>query len=198
MLLPIIIMSLRTALTLITQQKFNHESALIEILKTAIKEAKTEERIVFLLECKRAKIIPKFMQNTTKHVRKISDDGRYQKKVDRFSFTALTEAIQDAFRHRAFLWRQKRRLLKEVTDIQHPLVQQTLNEASRLFWTTVEESRRKLRKKYEKLAAYQLKQSECNLDTGRHGGEGPSSTVSDLSPGPRFTNRTYPVVGASL
>ena len=146
-LLHIIIMSLRTALTLITQQKFNHESALIEILKTAIKEAKTEERIVFLLECKRAKIIPKFIQNTTKHARKISDDGRYQKKVDRFSFTALTEAIQDAFRHRAFLWRQKRRLLKEVTDIQHPLVQRTLNEASRLFWTTVEESRRKLRKK---------------------------------------------------
>ena len=46
-------MSLKKALSYIIQQKHNHNAALIEVLKNSVKEAKTQERIIFLLECKK-------------------------------------------------------------------------------------------------------------------------------------------------
>ena len=144
----ILIMSLKNALSFIIKQKTNHTSALIETLKNSVKQAHTQERIIFLLECKKASIVPNFIQSATKNARKISKNDGFQKKVDRFSMTALNEALQDAFRHRAFLWRQKQRLMKEASCIKHPLMQWTLREAKLLFWKTVEQDRRRLQKKY--------------------------------------------------
>ena len=50
-------MSLKNALSFIIKQKSNHASALIELLKNSVKEAKTQERIIFLIECKKANLI---------------------------------------------------------------------------------------------------------------------------------------------
>ena len=81
--------------------------------------------------------------------------------VDRFTVTVLKEALQDAYRHRAFLWRQRRRLLKEVSGIKHPLIQWTLKEAHILFWSTVEQDRKRLQNKFNRLKNDLRKQTDC-------------------------------------
>ena len=147
----LIIMSLNQALSFIIRHKHDRTQALVEILKNSVKEANTQERIIFLLECKRANIIPRFIGNTTKNARKLSKNESFQRRVDRFSFTVLNEALRDAYRHRAFLWRQRRRLLTEVSGIRHPLIEWTLQEAQRLFWSAIQQNRKKLEKKFSKL-----------------------------------------------
>ena len=184
-----LIMSLKQALSFIIKQKSNHTSALVEILKSSVKEAHTQERIIFLLECKKAKIIPTFIQNSIKNTRKNSRNDTFQKKVDSFSLTALKEALRDAFRHRAFLWRQRRRLLDEVCGIRHPLIQWTLKEAEKLFWKTTEEDRRSLKKKYDKLSRKIDVYSELNHHHSRTDSEAPATATETSTDGDANTTR---------
>ena len=156
----------------------------MEVLKNSTKEAATQERIIFLLECKKASIIPKFIQNTTKNARMISKNHDYQRKVDLFSLSVLKETLQDAFRHQAFLWRQKRRLLQELSGMKHPLVQWTLQEAQRPFWATIEQDRARLQRKYDKLSKYRCLPSELNWVNTR-------PTLSRLSRNIRNASHIY-------
>ena len=90
-------MSLKNALSHIINHKFNQSSALIEILKTSVKEANTHERIIFLLECKKAGIIPKFIKNSIKNARKISKSESFQNKVDHLYCTGYCICVGFSF-----------------------------------------------------------------------------------------------------
>ena len=100
------IMSLKKALSYIIQQKHNHNAALIEVLKNSVKEAKTQERIIFLLKCKKSNVIPKFIQNPIKHTRKISKNDGFQRKVDSRVLTTsvhTTYLLHSTYIHFAWL-----------------------------------------------------------------------------------------------
>ena len=99
-------MSLKKALSYIIQQKHNHNAALIEVLKNSVKEAKTQERIIFLLKCKKSNVIPKFIQNPIKHTRKISKNDGFQRKVDSRVLTTsvhTTYLLHSTYIHFAWL-----------------------------------------------------------------------------------------------
>ena len=50
------------------EQEFNRREALVRTVINAEKQAKTTERIRFLLECKRASVFPRFITNSVRNV----------------------------------------------------------------------------------------------------------------------------------
>ena len=53
------------------EQDFNRREALVRTVINAEKQAKTNERIRFLVECKRASVLPTFITNSVRNVSSI-------------------------------------------------------------------------------------------------------------------------------
>ena len=93
------------------EKDFNRREALIRIVVNADKEAKTSERIRFLLECKRASVFPKFISNSVRNVSYMfKNRAAVEQRRKVFCRQLLNEAIKEAFRTQAYRLRERKRL----------------------------------------------------------------------------------------
>ena len=129
---------------------FNRREALVRTICNAKKQAKTNERIRFLLECKRASVYPRFIQDSIRSVSNVFRNNSFVKKrLDILCRQLLNESIKDAFRTAAFLLRECKRLQREVSH--HHLQKLVINMAHDIYADTQQSSAVTLRKKFRNL-----------------------------------------------
>ena len=112
------------------EQDFNRREALVRTVINADKQAKVNERIRFLLECKRASLYPRFISNSVHNVSYMfKNNATVERHRQVFCRQLLNEAIKEAFRTQAFRIRESKRLQRVL--VQHHwqrLVEQLANE----------------------------------------------------------------------
>ena len=97
------------------EQNFNRREALVRTLVNAEKQAKTNQRIRFLLDCKRASVYPRFITNSVRNVSYMfKNSSTVEKRRQAFFRQLLNESIRDAFRTQAFRLREGKRLQQQV------------------------------------------------------------------------------------
>ena len=115
-------MMLKNAIAYIQQleQDFNRREALVRIVINADKTAKTNERIRFLLQCKRAGLYPRFITQSVRNISYVFKNNLViEKRREAFCRQLLNESIKEAFRTQAFRHREYNRLHREATHHQH-------------------------------------------------------------------------------
>ena len=114
------------------EKDFNRREALVRTIINADKQAKTDERIRFLLECRRASVLPRFISNSVKNISYVFKHSAVV-ETHRYNFCRrlLNESIKDAFRTKAFRLRESRRLHQETAH--HHLHHEVLNLAHEVY-----------------------------------------------------------------
>ena len=124
----------------ILEEDYNRREALVRTVINAEKQAKTNERIRFLLECKRASVYPKFITNSVRNISYVYKNSLVvEKRREAFCRQLLNESIKDAYRTQAFRLRECKRLQHEVTQQQQQWRQQLVDNLARQVY---EEARR--------------------------------------------------------
>ena len=180
--LIITIMFLAQALTNIQhiEPRIDRQQVLAETLKNPEKLAKTLLRIEFLTACRRHDLVPRFIEDSLRPVRKIfSSNHRAQNRCETFATALLNEAISDAFRHKAFLERRKTSLQKEVRSfLGGSRLLQVFRTCNQVFDITVRENRPRLVNKFNSLRQKSCIQSDSNsieLNSSTHDEPGNTS-----------------------
>ena len=139
----------------------DHKQALIKTIKNAEKEAKMQERLTFLIKCRREGIVPRFIADSISAVNKIftcRDSLENRKRA--FCRQLLSEAISETHRMIAYLHREYRRLSHRREDYSHPITSWTEGRAIHIYRETAVFCRQRLIKKFRGLVAEQKVQSE--------------------------------------
>ena len=96
------------------ENDFNRREALVQTITNADKQAKTDERIRFLLECRRASVWPRFISNNVKIISYVyKHSAVIETHRDNFCPRLLNEPIKDAFCTKTFRLRESMRLHQE-------------------------------------------------------------------------------------
>ena len=78
---------------------FNHKEVLIKTIKNAEKQATTQERLNFLIQCRRNYLTPNFIKNSLRSTEQIFSPSRsFEKRRNAFCRNLLNEAIQATHR----------------------------------------------------------------------------------------------------
>ena len=132
----------------------NHRETLVKRLILAQKIANTQERISYLIQCRKANVIPRFIQQIVRKTDQISSRSLpFQAQKKRFCREMLNEAIRESHRKQAYLAREKHRLYQNQDTSSPDVMRWVSQEASRIFWTQLEERRRILVKKFRGLVS---------------------------------------------
>ena len=88
---------------------------LINILKNCEKQAKNDERIDFLVNCRKAKVTPKCIQNCLQASIRTLGNCRGMKNIhEDFQRKTLNELVRSSHRKKAYLLREHARLINEA------------------------------------------------------------------------------------
>ena len=132
---------------------FSRRDVLIQTIKNAEKQARYEERLSFLCECRRSKVYPKFNQSlVSSSTRVFRPTATLTRRLNTYKKEMLNEAIQDTSRTLAFLQREQRRLAAARGDQQHPLTSWTEAMANRIYGAKKAELKQHLCRKLSRLA----------------------------------------------
>ena len=158
---------------------FNRREAMVRTVINAQKQAKTSERIRFLLECKRAKLYPTFITNSVRNISyKYKKNAVVEKRREVFCRQLLNESIKEAFRTQAFRLRESRRLQREVAvHPRHGLVHYL---ASEVYEEARQASAATLSKKFHRLC--QLKTEVKSRDPTVFAEEESADAAEDVDP----------------
>ena len=133
------------------EQDFNRREALVRTIINAEKQAKTTERIRFLLECKRASVFPRFITNSVRNVSSMyMNSSVVEKQRHAFCRQLLNQSIKEAFRTQAYRERERKRLHREVAH--HPRQALVRHLATQVYEDTIITSASRLRKKFFSLS----------------------------------------------
>ena len=144
----------------------NHKEVLIKTIKNAEKQATTQERLNFLIRCRRSDLTPNFIKNSLRSTEKIFTPSRsFVKRRDNFCRTLLNEAIQATHRNRAFLRRESARLSRErKRNFNSPLTGWVEQQSLMIFHETAVTCHQRLAAKFRALCD---KKSEHNENMNR-------------------------------
>ena len=130
----------------------NHREVLIKTIKNAEKQATTQERLNFLIQCRRNNVTPNFIRNSLSGTEKIFAPSRsFEKRKESFCRNLLNEAIQATHRTRAFLQRASARLINERHRYPHPLTRWVEQQAVMIFGETANMCHQRLEGKFRAL-----------------------------------------------
>ena len=125
------------------EPSFNRRETLVKKLTLAKKIASNSERTNFLMQCRRANIIPRFIQNIVKRTDLVSTrSAHFLAQKRRFCREMLNEAIKESYRRKAFLTREKRRLYEAQPTSSPDVVRWVDEEAARSFLSCVRQNRK--------------------------------------------------------
>ena len=171
----------------------DHKEALIKTIKNAEKEAKMQERLLFLIECRKEGIIPKFITDGIRTVGKIFRQSvSLETKQQTFCRQLLNEAISETHRTLAYLHREYHRLSHKRREYTHPVTGWTEEQAIHIYEETTMACRQRLTKKFRGLMAERDKQHEqrypADLDRVKNMTDKPisESLQALLAKGPTF------------
>ena len=133
----------------------DRQKKLAETLKNPEKLAKVEIRIEFLTACRKNGLTPRFIEDAMRPVRHLFRDMyKVGTRCDSFARTLLNEAIAESFRSRAYLVRQRARLLEDMkcflNEDRYSFIYTTCGS---IFNNTIRENRPRLVKKFINLKA---------------------------------------------
>lgn len=152
--------------------------ALVRIIKTPMKLASVLLRISFLLSCRNAGVLPNFILNATVGVSKIfAGKPVILKECAIFRKKLLNESIRDAFKTKAFLERCQRRDHMELSNCSQPLYLWVKKACKSVFEDTLSTGRRRLKNKFDRLMAEQLKTADRTTSIGEENGEETRATL---------------------
>ena len=134
-----------------SEPNVNRREALVKTLLLVPKLANNFERISFLVQCRKAHILPRFIQDIMAKTSIISSRDNFNCKKRRFSRELLNEAIQESFRKQAFLQREKKRLEEMGTQVRPDLWSWLQDQCRSIFARCREENRKRLVKKFDRL-----------------------------------------------
>ena len=173
-----LIMSLSSVLTFLknNETNVNHKTALIKTLLLVPKVANIVERITFLVECRKAQVFPKFIQNILTKTAIISSRSKsFEEKKRRFAQDLLNEAIKESFRKQAYLLREKKRREEDASRTRSSLWPWLQDQCNLLFEECREENMRRLASKLNR-----LKNITRNSDINRSCSNSSGSTNSGV------------------
>ena len=124
---------------------------MVEKIHSPVDLAKKNERISFLVECRKAHILPRFIQDIMAKTSIISSRDSFNAKKRRFSRELLNEAIQESFRKQAFLRGEKKRLEERGTQVRPDLWFLLQDQCRSIFARCREKIRITLVKKFDRL-----------------------------------------------
>ena len=129
---------------------FNHKEVLIKTMKNAEKQATIQERLNFLIQCRRNNLTPNFIKNSLSAAEKIFTHSRsFEKRRDNFCRNLLNEAIQATHRTRAFLKRESTRLANErYRSYRCSLTKWVEHQSVLIFMETASKNHRRLVDKF--------------------------------------------------
>ena len=162
----IFIMLITTIRQICSQENnFSRRDVLIQTLKNVEKQARYEERLAFLFQCRRSRVFPKFIQSLANPTLTVfRPTVTLSKRLNTFQKELLNEAIQDTSRTLAFLNRENRRLSLTRNEQQHPLNSWTVTMALRIYEAKKAELSKHLHTKFSKLVE---KVKTCQVDQSR-------------------------------
>ena len=118
------------------------------------KLANITERISFLVECRKAQVFTKFIQDIITGTSAISTRGNsFEAKKRRFCRDMLNEAIKESYRKRAYLLREKRRLEEDNSSERSRLWPWLQDQCRLILGECREANRRKLGNKFARLTS---------------------------------------------
>ena len=171
----------------------NLKEVLIKTIKNAEKQAITQERLNFLIHCRRNNLTPNFIKNSLRPTDKIFAPSRsFVRRRDSFYRDLLNEAIQGAHRTRAFLLRESTRLANGRRAYNCPLTRWVERQAAMIFKETAETCHQRLHKKImtllnsNKQLGSQVDQSKPERLKNLSGVQPSNDLVSLLEKGPKF------------
>ena len=129
----------------------DRQKVLVETLKNPEKLAKTLLRIEFLTACRREKVSPRFIVDALKPVQKIFGDNDHVKSCcETFKNRLLNESISEAFRTKAYMLRQRSRLLDSIKSfLDESRLDYVRCTCSQVFDATIKEHRPRLVQKFK-------------------------------------------------
>ena len=141
----------------------NLKEVLIKTIKNAEKQATTQERLTFLIQCRRNNLIPNFIKHSLRSTGKLFFHSRsFDRRRERFCRDLLNEAIQATHRTKAFLHRESARLASARNSYPCPLTHWVEHQAVMIFNETAIASRQRLSNKFSTLRKAMTQQQEGN------------------------------------
>ena len=130
---------------------FSRRDVLIQTLENAEKQARYEERLSFLCQCRRSQVYPNFIRSLTKPTERVyRPTATLTRRLHGYKKALLNEAIQDTSRTLAFLHREQKRLSVARRDQNHPLNMWAEEMAHKIYAGKKEELRHHLHLKFSK------------------------------------------------
>ena len=128
----------------------DRRGVLTEALKNPEKLAKTLLRIEFLTACRKENISPRFIEEALQPVRKVLGyTHKMKSKCESFARSLLNDAIAVAHRRKAYLERQRNRLLISIRSfLGKGRLSYILSTCERVFDITMRENRPRLVQKF--------------------------------------------------
>ena len=131
----------------------NHKEVLIKTIKNAEKQANTQERLNFLISCRRNDITPNFIKTSLRGTEKIFMPSRsFEKRRDNFCRNLLNEAIQATYRTQAFLHRESTRLANDRNNYRCPLTGWIEQQSALIFTETANRCHQRQAEKFRRLS----------------------------------------------
>ena len=137
----------------------SQREGLINLLKNAEKQAKTDERILYLTQCRRRQVCPSFLNNCLQSARYVlGDSGKMRHINETYLQKCLSECIKTTNRRQAYLRREHNRLIQTSESL--PLFHWTVEKCNALYQQERLLASRRLSKKFAKLTTDKYKRDE--------------------------------------
>ena len=169
------------------EPRIDRQRVLAETLKNPEKLAKMLLRIEFLTACRKWNILPRFIEDSLKPIKKNFSNNRHVEARSKvFASSLLSEAISDSFRRKAFLERRRVTLGNEVaTFLGNQRLYELKQNCNMIFDSTIRENRPGLISKFNRLrqSKREEKQASDNQteDSTTHNISGNTKKVNNLS-----------------
>ena len=176
----------------------DRRQVLVKFLKTPMKLAAVIIRLGFLLSCRRAGIVPRFIANATSSVDKIfAGNVAIEKECKTFRTKLLNESIKDSFRNKAYLERCQKRDELELNQLDRRIFSWMKTACRRVFEDTLFTGRQKVARKFHELYALQSEgKTQVLGQNGRENGEKEHQQVDSTCK--RVTNLSSTTVPESV
>ena len=130
----------------------SQRESLVNLLKNAEKQAKTDERILFLTKCRKKEVCPRFLTDCLQSAKYVlGDSGRMRSINDMYLHKCLNECIKSTYRRQAYLQREHKRLCHEAHNL--PLFHWTMERCNVLYHQERLKTNETLSKKLRRLIA---------------------------------------------
>lgn len=168
----------------------NHKEVLIKTIKNAEKQATTQERLNFLIQCRRNHLTPNFIKRSLRGTERIFTPSRsFERRREGFCRDLLNEAIQATHRTKAFLRRESTRLASRRNCYICPLTGWVEQQAAMIFRETAVTCYQRLQHKFKTLKNNERQQQQWNQRTRLNNMSSVQPTdelASLLDKGPKF------------